>query len=186
MGTLSPFSFPRSDFNLSRPARRYHCFYAPPARPAANLTAGLCLIYEKIANIPNCRCLSSRCGAGRQNARCSIFTQPLASNLHPKKIASQTGKKRDNCAHLIENWSTYLLLESFHAVKLTVTFLLFFCTIEQNVSPLLLQRRACSFSSSLFQALLRSPIYLPRRETNEQSFQYWSRLNSYCSCRNAI
>ena len=104
MGTLSPFSFPRSDFNLSRPARRYHCFYAPPARPAANLTAGLCLIYEKIANIPNCRCLSSRCGAGRQNARCSIFTRPLASNLHPKKLLPRQEKKGINAfIHLIEN-----------------------------------------------------------------------------------
>ena len=74
MGRLSPFTFAHPGFNLSKPARRYHCFYAPPARPAANLNKpGLWLIYEKIANIPNCRCLSSRCGAARQNARSIYF-----------------------------------------------------------------------------------------------------------------
>ena len=53
---------------------------------------GLCLIYEKIANIPNCRCLSWRCGAGEENARSIYFHSPLFSNgrSSPDKFARAT------------------------------------------------------------------------------------------------
>ena len=103
-----------SVFNLSLPGRRYHCFYAPPARLAANLTAGLSLIYEKIANIPNCRCLSSRCGAGKMLAP-YIFTPPLGLNARSSpnkfpflKLAGTKGIYK--CMHLqSENQFTYFL-----------------------------------------------------------------------------
>ena len=98
------FTFPSSVFNLSLPARRYHCFYAPPARLAANLTAGLCLIYEKDcqhSKLPVSELKMWR----RQNARSIYFhsTTRLKWEICTQQICldNQAGEK-DKRIHSIQ------------------------------------------------------------------------------------
>ena len=102
----------------------------------------------------------------------------------------------------MNNWPKILLgflaeklispnLSSFGRLLMLLCFYFLHCRFSVSnlklfltLSPLGFLAVSLSLSFNFFQ---RTSIYLPSCwETNEQSFQYWSRLNSYCSCRNAI
>ena len=169
--------------------------------PSCQFEAGLCLIYEKIANIPNCRCLSSRCGAARQNARSIYFHSAtlLKWEILNQQICltNQTRKTQSNQTHICY-WRNMMI-----TICKRKSFSWSFEIIKNNGLKVVLLCTAVNISMYYFLAaewgfLVVSPplpfqlfstqlhIFAAEGETNEQSFQYWSRLNSYCSCRNAI
>ena len=164
-----------------------------------------------IAKMPNCRRLKWGCGAARQNARSIYFhctTHPtrgkerlnwfFVNELAHKsptrgifivintKYGCMTllfGKPAIRNASSIWTQVAYASLFLF-SINLHCRFSVSNLKLFLTLSPLGFLAVSLSLSFNFFQ---RTSIYLPScRETNEQSFQYWSRLNSYCSCRNAI
>ena len=146
--------------------------------------------------MPNCRCLSKRCGAGRENARSIYFhsnTLLKRGDLHKTKfLSNQKGKKGLTQKLVLDKlwdvWCQFFVVEKYISewvCSRLCSYRNFWALGAKIFAPISLTGAGCF--SSLFNFFKPSSMYLPRGETNEQSFQYWSRRNSYsCSCRNAI
>ena len=144
----------------------------------------------------------------RRPAKCSLHIFSLGhssqmGDLHPTNLLDQPDKintrtPKSNQTHICY-WRNMMInickrksfSWSFEIIKNNGLKVVLLCTaVNISIDVLFLGCRVgflgC-FSSSPFSTFsTQLHIFAAEGETNEQSFQYWSRLNSYCSCRNAI
>ena len=173
------FTFPHPGFNLSRPARRYHCFYAPPA---AELPIWSGIVLNLWKDCQHSKLPVSELEMWRRPAKCSLHIFSLGhssqmGDLHPTNLLDQPDKintkTQSNQTHICYwrnmminickrksfSWSFEIIkkqwIESCLAVHCSQHFYVLFlgCRVGLPVSPPL-----------HFQLFQPSSIYLLRRE----------------------